>query len=151
MPDYVTYICPQFTQTQINFQRVPTVDTSNPFISRWIPTPDESMIVIRFANPRGIDARSDVYAQLLRARLYGEKLAGIPLDRVAAAREAKQAAGFQLKSADARVAGGFLFGRKSGEALPFVNPVSTAFCVQALIQWDDRKNNAFEARRHLLI
>ena len=55
MPDYVTYICPQFTQTHINFQRVPTVDTSNPFVSRWIPTPDESMIVIRFANPRGID------------------------------------------------------------------------------------------------
>ena len=38
MPDYLTYICPQFTQTDINFQRVPTVDTSNPFIARWIPT-----------------------------------------------------------------------------------------------------------------
>ena len=55
MPDYVKYICPQFTQTDINFQRVPTVDTSNPFIARWIPTPDESMVVIRFARPRGID------------------------------------------------------------------------------------------------
>ncbi len=55
MPDYVKYICPQFTQTDINFQRVPTVDTSNPFIARWIPTPDESMVVIRFRNPRGID------------------------------------------------------------------------------------------------
>jgi len=55
MPDYVNYICPQFTQTDINFQRVPTVDTSNPFISRWIPTPDESMVVIRFRDPRGID------------------------------------------------------------------------------------------------
>jgi phosphoribulokinase len=55
MPDYVNYICPQFTQTDINFQRVPTVDTSNPFIARWIPTPDESMVVIRFRNPRGID------------------------------------------------------------------------------------------------
>ena len=55
MPDYVNYICPQFTQTNINFQRVPIVDTSNPFIARWIPTPDESMVVIRFANPRGID------------------------------------------------------------------------------------------------
>jgi phosphoribulokinase len=55
MPDYITYICPQFTQTDINFQRVPTVDTSNPFIARWIPTPDESMVVIRFRNPRGID------------------------------------------------------------------------------------------------
>jgi phosphoribulokinase len=55
MPDYVRYICPQFTETDINFQRVPTVDTSNPFIARWIPTPDESMVVIRFRNPRGID------------------------------------------------------------------------------------------------
>ena len=55
MPDYVYYICPQFTQTDINFQRIPTVDTSNPFIARWIPTADESMVVIRFRNPRGID------------------------------------------------------------------------------------------------
>ena len=55
MPDYVRYICPQFTLTNINFQRVPIVDTSNPFIARWIPTADESMVVIRFANPRGID------------------------------------------------------------------------------------------------
>ncbi|HTW27210.1 MAG TPA: phosphoribulokinase [Acetobacteraceae bacterium] len=55
MPDYVRTICPQFTETDINFQRVPTVDTSNPFIARWIPTPDESMVVIRFRNPRGID------------------------------------------------------------------------------------------------
>lgn len=55
MPDYVKYICPQFTQTDINFQRIPTVDTSNPFIARWIPTPDESMVVIRFKEPRGID------------------------------------------------------------------------------------------------
>ena len=55
MPDYVHYIVPQFTQTDINFQRVPTVDTSNPFIARWIPTPDESIVVIRFRSPRGID------------------------------------------------------------------------------------------------
>jgi phosphoribulokinase len=55
MPDYVHFICPQFIETDINFQRVPTVDTSNPFITRWIPTPDESMVVIRFRNPRGID------------------------------------------------------------------------------------------------
>ncbi len=55
MPDYVQTICPQFSFTDINFQRVPTVDTSNPFISRWIPTPDESMVVIRFRDPKGID------------------------------------------------------------------------------------------------
>jgi phosphoribulokinase len=55
MPDYVHYICPQFTETDINFQRVPLVDTSNPFISRTIPTPDESIVVIRFRDPHGID------------------------------------------------------------------------------------------------
>jgi phosphoribulokinase len=55
MHDYVHYICPQFTYTHVNFQRVPVVDTSNPFVARFIPTPDESMLVIRFANPRGID------------------------------------------------------------------------------------------------
>ena len=55
MPDYVHYICPQFTHTHVNFQRVPMVDTSNPFIARDIPSADESLVVIRFANPKGID------------------------------------------------------------------------------------------------
>lgn len=55
LPDYVNYLCPQFSRTDVNFQRVPTVDTSNPFIARDVPSPDESMLVIRFRNPRGID------------------------------------------------------------------------------------------------
>ena len=55
MPDYVNYIVPQFAHTHVNFQRVPIVDTSNPFIARDIPQPDESLCVIRFANPKGID------------------------------------------------------------------------------------------------
>lgn len=55
MHAYVHCICPQFSQTDINFQRVPVVDTSNPFIARWIPTADESLLVIRFKSPRGID------------------------------------------------------------------------------------------------
>jgi phosphoribulokinase len=55
MPDYVHHICPQFSRTHVNFQRVPVVDTSNPFISKDIPSADESMVVIRFANPKGID------------------------------------------------------------------------------------------------
>ena len=55
MPDYVNYIIPQFTHTHINIQRVPVVDTSNPFIARHIPSADESFLVIRFADPRGID------------------------------------------------------------------------------------------------
>jgi phosphoribulokinase len=55
MHAYVHCICPQFTETDINFQRVPVVDTSNPFIARWIPTADESLVVIRFRSPKGID------------------------------------------------------------------------------------------------
>ena len=55
MPDYTRHICPQFSRTHVNFQRVPTVDTSNPFIAKDIPTADESMVVIRFTNPKGID------------------------------------------------------------------------------------------------
>ncbi|MBB4210165.1 phosphoribulokinase [Rhodothalassium salexigens DSM 2132] len=55
MHSYVHVICPQFTRTDINFQRVPVVDTSNPFVARWIPTADESVVVIRFKDPKGID------------------------------------------------------------------------------------------------
>jgi len=55
MHDYAHYICPQFARTHVNFQRVPMVDTSNPFIARAVPTADESMVVIRFSNPKGID------------------------------------------------------------------------------------------------
>ena len=55
MPDYVNYITPQFSRTDINFQRVPTVDTSNPFIARDIPTLDESFTVIRFRQPERLE------------------------------------------------------------------------------------------------
>ncbi len=55
MHDYVHYITPQFSRTHVNFQRVPTVDTSNPFIAREIPTPDESFVVIRFRDPKSMD------------------------------------------------------------------------------------------------
>ena len=55
MPDYVHYITPQFAHTHVNFQRVPVVDTSDPFVARDIPSAEESLCVIRFANPKGID------------------------------------------------------------------------------------------------
>ncbi len=62
MPDYVKYITPQFSETDINFQRVATVDTSNPFIARDIPTQDESFVVIRFKKP---DIRHTDFTNLL--------------------------------------------------------------------------------------
>jgi len=62
MPDYVKYITPQFSETDINFQRVATVDTSNPFIARDIPTLDESFVVIRFRKP---DIRNTDFTNLL--------------------------------------------------------------------------------------
>jgi hypothetical protein len=95
--------------------------------------------------------RSDVYAQLLRARLYAASLGAMPLDSAAAKEEAEGAAAFQLRSEDARMAGGFGFGRKTGELLPFVNPVSTAFAAQALALWDDHCNGVLAARREVLI
>lgn len=55
MPDYVNYITPQFSLTDINFQRIPLVDTSNPFITLEVPTLDESMVVIRFREPKKYD------------------------------------------------------------------------------------------------
>jgi len=55
MPDYITSIVPQFSLTDINFQRVATVDTSNPFIARDIPTPDESFVIIRFKDPKKLN------------------------------------------------------------------------------------------------
>ena len=55
MPDYINYITPQFSRTDINFQRVSTVDTSNPFIARDIPTPDESFVIVRFKDPKKFD------------------------------------------------------------------------------------------------
>ena len=89
-------------------------------------------------------ARSDVYAQVLRARIAGEAHGVMSLDESAAAHEAEQARGFQIGS------GGFLFGRKHGEALPFVNPVSAAFATQALELWETSRAGA-QAHRHLLI
>jgi phosphoribulokinase len=55
MEDYVHVVVPQFSRTHINFQRVPVVDTSNPFIAREVPTADETLVVIRFREPRGVD------------------------------------------------------------------------------------------------
>jgi hypothetical protein len=98
---------------------------------------DRASRLLREIGP--VFARSDVYAQLLRARLVGEAHAILPLDETAATHEAEQAAGFQIAS------GGFLFGRKQGQPLPFVNPVSTAFCAQALAWWDDRTSGRTRA------
>jgi hypothetical protein len=78
-------------------------------------------------------ARSDVYAQLLRVRLAGMK--AVPLDREAAAHEARELAAFQLSSDDPRVDGAWTFGRRDGALSPHVNPVSTAFAMEALELW----------------
>jgi len=69
MNDYVHYIVPQFKYTDINFQRVATVDTSDPIIARDIPTPDESMVVIRFRKPDTIPGGVD-FPRLLQMIPY---------------------------------------------------------------------------------
>jgi hypothetical protein len=95
--------------------------------------------------------RSDVYAQLLRVRLYADEAGVVPLDRGAAEKEARTLAEFQAASEDARIDGGFYFGRKAGSWLPYVNPVSTAFAVQALALWQAYRTGSTSLPCHRLI
>jgi hypothetical protein len=106
--------------------------------------------------------RSDVSAQLLRVRLLANLNGIIPLDRPKAAEEASRAAAFQIgdgPAADLAVvsgclpqhSGGFLFGRARGAPLPFVNPVSTAFCLQALEMWRRHNDGHFQMNLERLI
>jgi hypothetical protein len=93
--------------------------------------------------------RSDVYAQLLRARILGADAVGI--DKAAAANEAEALIAFQTQSEDARIDGGFVFGRRNGEISPHVNPVSTSFALQALQMWSEYKAEGELLCRNLLI
>ena len=65
MHDYVHYIVPQFKSSDINFQRVPIVDTSDPIIARDIPTADESLVVIRFRQPEDFDVDFPYLLQMI--------------------------------------------------------------------------------------
>jgi hypothetical protein len=85
--------------------------------------------------------RSDVPAQLLRVRLAAERF-GIALDAAAAREEASWCAAFQWRSEDPALDGGYCFGRKGDAWLAFANPVSTAFCAQALEWWRRREAGA---------
>lgn len=91
--------------------------------------------------------RCDVYAQLLRLRLYASRGGAVPLDRAAAQWEAEKLQEFAAPGDDPRVAGGFYFGRSGGAWEPYINPVSTAFALQALALWEQPG----QAHRHLLI
>ena len=82
--------------------------------------------------------RADVPAQILRARLWADAAGILALDEPAAAEEAAWAAAHQMSGDAANIDGGFCFGRRAGSPAPFVNPVSTAFCLQAIALWQDR-------------
>ncbi len=86
--------------------------------------------------------RSDVYAQLIRARIYADSLGILPLDTHTAALEVEQLELFQTRSEDVRIDGGFWFGRKGVQMLPYINPVSTAFGMQALQLWTGMQSGA---------
>jgi hypothetical protein len=81
--------------------------------------------------------RSDVYAQLLRARLFADQAGAVEIARADAEHEVRRIPTFQLQHSDRRYDGGFAFGRKGGEIIPHMNPVSTGFCSQALAMWTD--------------
>jgi hypothetical protein len=95
--------------------------------------------------------RSDVYAQLLRIRLYADWAGAAPLDRDAAQLEADRLSLFQAVDSDPRIDGGFCFGRTADVWSPHVSPVSTAFALQALALWEARRAGDAQTHRHLLI
>jgi len=95
--------------------------------------------------------RSDVYAQLLRIRLYADWLGVAPLDVPSAQFEADRLAAFHAVDSDPRRNGGYWFGRRNGQTLPFINPVSAAFACQALELWETSRAGGAQAHRHLLI
>ena len=73
MRDYVSVITPQFSNTDINFQRVSLVDTSNPFISRDIPTRDESMVVIRFKDYKALDVNFPYLLSMIKGSFMSRR------------------------------------------------------------------------------
>jgi len=79
--------------------------------------------------------RSDVCAQLLRLQLLAGHAGAGAIDRLAALSLVENIEAFQLSSPDLRIHGGFLFARRGGQLQPHVNPVSTAFGLQALLMW----------------
>ncbi len=95
-------------------------------------------------------ARSDVYAQLLRLRLLAGTGEAAPLNLEEAAEEAAHIPEFQFSHTDLRIGGGFWFGRKGPKLLPFVNPVSTAFCLQALDMWQKWQSGVALDRKSLI-
>jgi len=96
-------------------------------------------------------ARSDVYAQLLRIRFYADAFGIQPMDRVAAEQEAAAIASFQYTTNNSALNGGFCFGRRAGHFLPFVNPVSSAFSLQALDLWSQYCDGKFKPDLDALI
>jgi len=95
--------------------------------------------------------RSDVYAQLLRLRIIADRAGIVPLDHSAAEIEARNLQKFQRDDPDPRIHGGFFFGRQGTELLPYVNPVSTAFGLQALCMWEQFRAGEPPLHRHFLI
>ena len=69
MHDYINYITPQFSRTDINFQRVPTIDTSNPFATDYVPSNDESFTVIHIRNQKKIEVDFDCLLEMLEGSM----------------------------------------------------------------------------------
>jgi hypothetical protein len=100
---------------------------------------------------RPVFERSDVNAQLLRVRLWADAMGLAPLDESAAAEEASRAASYQMSSSNPHADGGFNFGSRQGSLTDFANPVSTAFCLQALAMWAEHSSGALRTPWHRLV
>jgi hypothetical protein len=95
--------------------------------------------------------RSDVCGQLLRVRLLSDAAGAVTLDVEAAEYEAAHCESHQMAGETSMTAGGFCFGRRDGEPTAYANPVSTAFCMQAMAWWRDWQAGEFRGRIEELI
>lgn len=100
---------------------------------------------------RPVFERSDVNAQLLRVRLWAHAMKLVPLEENAAEEEARRAAFYQMTSPNPHENGGFNFGSRQGRLTNFANPVSTAFCLQALAMWAEHASGGLKTSWHRLI
>jgi hypothetical protein len=95
--------------------------------------------------------RCDVVAQLLRLRLYADRIGIMELDFAEAEKEALALEQFQHQSTDPKIDGGFAFARRRGELTPHVNPATTAVAIQALAMWEQAEDGAFREPWQALI
>ena len=95
--------------------------------------------------------RCDVIAQLLRLRLYADRLGVMELDFQQAENEAAAIEELQVQSEDPKVDGGFAFALKASIPVQHYNPATAVLAIQALQMWEQAARGSFREGWEVLI